>query len=68
MMSFSCPNYDTHTEQCRKLSTLCVPGRPGCVLEGKVKFSEDLQTRITRAEAQAAEYAEKRQISGKTTA
>jgi len=53
-MTFSCPNYDVHTEMCRKVNALCVPGRTGCVLAGKVTFSEDLQTRIQRAEERAA--------------
>jgi hypothetical protein len=29
-----------------KLNTNCLPGRPGCVLEGKVKFSEDIEKRL----------------------
>ena len=49
-MSFSCPNYDLNADRCLKLDTLCVPGRPGCVAEGKVRFSEDIEIRIRRAE------------------
>jgi hypothetical protein len=49
-MTFSCPNYDVNTEMCRRLDKVCVPGRPGCVLHGKVTFREDLDQRIQRAE------------------
>ena len=49
-MSFSCPNYDLNADRCLKLDTLCVPGRPGCVAEGRVRFSEDIEIRIQRAE------------------
>jgi len=44
-MSFSCGNYDFGTDRCQKLHATCIPGRPGCVLEGKVKFSEELLRR-----------------------
>lgn len=46
-MTFACTNYDYNTDKCQKLKTECIPGRPGCVLEGKVKLSEELQKRIT---------------------
>lgn len=46
-MTFACTNYDYNTDKCQKLKTDCIPGRPGCVLEGKVKLSEELQKRIT---------------------
>lgn len=29
-----------------KLNTDCLPGRPGCVLEGKVRFSEDIEKKL----------------------
>ncbi|MEW6501626.1 MAG: hypothetical protein ACOY8P_06760 [Thermodesulfobacteriota bacterium] len=45
-MTFACTNYDYNTDTCQKLRTDCIPGRPGCVLEGKVKLSEELQKRI----------------------
>ena len=28
------------------LKTDCIPGRPGCVLVGKVKFSEEITKRL----------------------
>lgn len=49
-MTFSCPNYNLSTETCQRLNKLCVAGRPGCVLEGKVEFGEDIDLRIKRAE------------------
>ncbi len=52
-MTFSCPNYDLRTETCQRLNTICVAGRPGCVLEGKVDFGEDIAFRIKRAEDRA---------------
>ena len=39
-MTFSCPNYRYDTDLCDKLKQSCLPGRPGCVLEGKVKLSK----------------------------
>jgi hypothetical protein len=52
-MTFSCPNYDLKTETCQRLNKLCVAGRPGCVLQGKVDFGEDIEVRIKRAEERA---------------
>ena len=34
-----------------KLNSVCIPGRPGCVLEGKVKFSEDIEKKLKELEA-----------------
>jgi len=45
-MTFSCKNFDFNTDNCMKLNTDCIPGRPGCVLEGKVKFSEDIENKL----------------------
>jgi hypothetical protein len=50
-MSFSCKNFDLNTENCLKLHTDCVPGRPGCVLIGKVKFSENIEEKLKELEA-----------------
>ncbi|RFC50204.1 MAG: hypothetical protein DUW69_000684 [Verrucomicrobia bacterium] len=33
-MSFSCPHFAVDRDACLRLKTDCVPGRPGCVLEG----------------------------------
>lgn len=45
-MTFYCKNYDINADRCAKLKGECVPGRRGCVLEGKVKLSEDLQKKV----------------------
>jgi len=45
-MSFSCKNYDYNDDKCLMLKQDCIPGRPGCVLEGRVALSEALQERI----------------------
>ena len=50
-MTFSCKNFDFNTENCMKLNSVCIPGRPGCVLEGKVKFSEDIEKKLKKLEA-----------------
>ena len=37
-MSFFCGHFEAEREACRKLKCECIPGRPGCVLRGKVTF------------------------------
>jgi len=49
-MTFSCRNYDFDLENCAKLKKECIPGRPGCVLVGKVKFSEEINKRLENLE------------------
>ena len=49
-MSFSCKNYDYNNDKCLMLKQDCIPGRPGCVLEGRVALSEALQDRIKELE------------------
>lgn len=53
-MSFSCKNYDYNDDKCLMLKVECIPGRPGCVLEGKVKLSEALTERIKELEPKKA--------------
>ena len=43
-----------------KLNSDCIPGRPGCVLEGKVKFSEDIEKRLKELEEAKMERKKKR--------
>lgn len=45
-MTFYCKNFDCNLSICNKLHGECIPGRPGCVLEGKVKFSETIEERL----------------------
>lgn len=41
-MSFFCPWQDARFEKCRRTGdTACLPGKPGCVLYGKVEFVRD---------------------------
>lgn len=51
-MSFSCKNYDYNYDNCLMLKQECIPGRPGCVLEGRVALSEVLIERIKGLEQQ----------------
>jgi len=45
-MSFYCPWQDGQFEKCRRTGdTPCLPGKPGCVLFGKVDFAEDADGR-----------------------
>lgn len=50
-MTFHCRNYDLNQDRCRKLNDACIPGRRGCVLEGRVKLSEELEERVAALEA-----------------
>jgi hypothetical protein len=59
-MTFSCKNFDFNAENCMKLNSECIPGRPGCVLKGKVKFSEDIEKRLQELEAEIAANKRKR--------
>ena len=59
-MTFYCKNYSVESDQCKKLHSDCVPGRPGCVLEGRVALSEALEERIRKLEEERqARVAEK---------
>jgi len=54
-MTFSCKNFDFNTEDCLKLKTDCIMGRPGCVLEGKVTFSEEIEKKLNDLENKTKE-------------
>ncbi|MBU1233713.1 MAG: hypothetical protein KKD01_15145 [Proteobacteria bacterium] len=45
-MTFHCKNYDIVNDKCRRLHGECVPGRRGCVVEGRVALSEELEEKI----------------------
>jgi len=49
-MTFYCKNLEIGTDLCMKLHSECIPGRPGCVLEGRVALSEELEARIDKLE------------------
>lgn len=59
-MTFSCKNFDFNADNCMKLKTDCIPGRPGCVLEGKVRFSEDIEKKLKVLAEQRVERRKKR--------
>jgi len=50
MSSFSCPHFEMEDEQCQRLHTDCVPGRPGCVLSGNSVFAVPVEERIREKE------------------
>lgn len=50
-MTFYCKNLEINTDQCQKLHGDCIMGRPGCVLEGRVALSEELEKKIEKLEA-----------------
>ena len=50
-MTFSCKNFDFNAENCTKLKSECIPGRPGCVLEGRFTFSEEIEKRLQELKA-----------------
>lgn len=50
-MTFYCKNLEINTDQCKKLHGDCIMGRPGCVLEGRVALSEELEKKIEKLEA-----------------
>ena len=61
-MSFSCPHYCPDEEHCLRLRTDCVPGRRGCVLEGKAVFAVPAEERVRlREEQKRREVAEANQ-------
>jgi hypothetical protein len=62
-MTFSCKNFDFNTEECLKLKTNCIMGRPGCLLEGKVAFSEEILHKLKALEEKAQENKKSRRRS-----
>jgi hypothetical protein len=46
-MSFFCPHFDSANDACLRLKCACVPGRPGCVLRGKVAFAIPAEERMS---------------------
>ncbi len=45
-MTFHCKNYDINADKCKRLKGECIPGRRGCVLEGRMALSKELQKKI----------------------
>ena len=61
-MTFSCGNHDFDTDRCRKLKAKCIMGRPGCVLEGKVKLSPEILARLQDLKEERASRRKRRKI------
>jgi len=59
-MTFSCKNFDFNSEDCMKLKSDCIPGRPGCVLEGRVTFSEEIDRKLRELAERTAEKKKRR--------
>jgi len=53
-MTFHCKNYDMENDLCKKLKGECVPARKGCVLEGRMAVSDELEERIRKIDAETA--------------
>ena len=62
-MTFSCKNFDFNTEDCLKLKTNCIMGRPGCLLEGKVAFSEEIMNKLKSLEEKSQKNKKSRRTS-----
>lgn len=59
MSSFSCPHFCEASEACLRLGTLCVPGRPGCVLPKTTVFATPWKERLeAKLQARAAQDAD----------
>jgi hypothetical protein len=54
-MTFSCKNFDFNNDYCLKLKTDCIMGRPGCLLEGRVAVSEEIEKKLKDLENKAKE-------------
>jgi hypothetical protein len=63
-MTFSCKYFDFNSEDCIKLKSDCIPGRRGCVLEGKVTFSEEIEKKLIDLENKRSKKKRKRSQSG----
>jgi hypothetical protein len=62
-MTFSCKHFDFNTEDCLKLKTNCIMGRPGCLLEGKVAFSEEIMNKLKSLEEKSQKNKKSRRTS-----
>ncbi|MCX6943450.1 MAG: hypothetical protein NT173_01570 [Opitutales bacterium] len=49
-MSFSCPHFRPDDDHCLRLETDCVPGRRGCVLQGRAEFAVPAEERVRERE------------------
>ena len=61
-MSFSCPHFDPRGDRCTRLMTDCVPGRRGCVLDGKTVFAVPVEERLREKEEENRRKALRRSL------
>ena len=59
-MTFYCKNFDLNTEDCLKLKSDCIMGRPGCLLEGRVAVSEEIEKKLKDLESKTKERKKRR--------
>ena len=59
-MTFYCKNFDLNTEDCLKLKSNCIMGRPGCLLEGRVAVSEEIEKKLKDLESKTKERKKRR--------
>ena len=59
-MTFSCKNFDFNTNDCLKLKTDCIIGRPGCILEGRVVLSEEIEKKLKDLEGKSKKRKKRR--------
>ncbi len=64
-MTFSCGNHDFDTDNCKKLKSKCVMGRPGCVLEGRVTVSDEIMDTLKEMEKATMVRRKKRKVTKK---
>lgn len=57
-MSFACPHFRNDDDHCLRMKTDCVPGRRGCVLEGKAVFAVPAEVRVRQREQERRRRAE----------
>jgi hypothetical protein len=60
-VSFACPYFDSSRDCCTRLKADCVPGRPGCVLQGSV-FAVPVEERLREREIENRRRAINRQF------
>ena len=61
-MTFHCKNYDINKDACKRLKGECVPGRRGCVLEGRVALSEELERKILELDGRRTKSSNKKRV------
>jgi hypothetical protein len=58
MSAFSCPHLDEEWDRCLRVESVCVPGRPGCVLRGNAVFLVPVEERLRQRDEEGPRLAE----------